>query len=163
MSPPQRSTSVTVIGWAWAVFAVLFFCFSIILLEGAADLLWGSLVGWFLLLVGVVLAGVATAGGVATMSFLVEKAAWSRTVLEWLTWILLGIAFVLALLLNLAGLTAPAPYVAGFSLAVNVTTLIVSVLLVGILAGLRSDTVRAAMVQQESDKSDRNGSERSDG
>jgi hypothetical protein len=97
------------------------------------------------------------------MSFLVEKAAWSRTVLEWLTWILLGIAFVLALLLNLVGLTAPAPYVAGFSLAVNVTTLIVSVLLVGILAGLRSDTVRAAMVQQESDKSDRNGSERSDG
>lgn len=128
-----------------------------------ANRLWGSLVGWFLLLVGVVLVGVAAAGDVAAVNFLVEKAAWSGTVLEWLTRILLAIVLAFAVLRNLVGLTAPAPYVAGFSLAVNVTTLIVSALLVGILAGLRSDTVRAAMVQQESDKSDRNGSERSDG
>jgi len=162
MTSAQRPASVRAICWAWVVFAFLLFFFSIILLNLAGYLLWGSLVGWFLLFFGLVLLGIAAVGATSSVHFL-QREAWSRTVLEWLSWLLLGIVLALALVLNSVGLTAPAPYVAGFSLVVNVTTLVFSALLVVILAGLRSETVRAAMVRPGSDKSDAaDGSDESD-
>ncbi|MFO7973274.1 MAG: hypothetical protein R6V12_01415 [Candidatus Hydrogenedentota bacterium] len=116
--------------------------------------------GWFLKLGFFVLVGVAGAGLASAPHFL-EMEAWSRPVLESLTWVVLVFVLALALLLNVMVFGAQDAVIAQFSLVLNLITLFSAAPLGLMIVHLRSETVRAAMVQPWSDKSD--GSDRSDG